>query len=413
MTFWQSYGGIFTGLGILGTIETLKNGIAKLLSGVESAFVTSLVGIFCALIYSGIHHLLMKNFQENVKSLTEKLDEIFPRRSAEDWLAKNFDEAQIQTATLQTVDTDINEQTATLQTVDTDINKQTAVLQTVDTDINKQTAVLQNIGTDVSNQTTTLQNIGEQVAEAIFDGIDARIEEAVDKLCNKLEERLIPQTDKICTAIDKLGTGAAEGLNDTISKVAGAQMDRFSAALDKFSNDIDEKFKNADEISKAFKDCSEIVGNHNSATKETFDRVQKLLGETESYLELMNEASTTLKQAAEPVRQSTLQLTKNLTETSAQMNNLANANQTTRQNLFALTERLSNFVKDFNGIAGELERSTEIISGSLETYNYKMSDGLSDALTKFDKSMNDSVGHLKELVEDLSDALNDFNQKRR
>lgn len=78
MSFWQAYGGIFTGLGILGTflgltyglsgvdmtnVETLKAGVAKLLSGVESAFVTSLVGIAGALIYSGVHHQLIKNFQ--------------------------------------------------------------------------------------------------------------------------------------------------------------------------------------------------------------------------------------------------------------------------------------------------------------------------------------------------------------
>ena len=69
MSFWQAYGGIFTGLGILGTflgltlglrgldmtsgdVEVLKGGIVNLLTGVETAFVTSLVGIFCALVYS-------------------------------------------------------------------------------------------------------------------------------------------------------------------------------------------------------------------------------------------------------------------------------------------------------------------------------------------------------------------------
>ena len=107
MPFWQAYGGIFTGLGILGTfsgltyglrgidmtsgdIDALKGGIAKLLSGVESAFVTSLVGIFCAIVYSFIHHLLMKNFQGNIDALASKLDETFPRRSAEDWLEKSY-----------------------------------------------------------------------------------------------------------------------------------------------------------------------------------------------------------------------------------------------------------------------------------------------------------------------------------
>ena len=155
MTFWQSYGGIFTGLGILGTfagltyglsgvdmtsgdIETLKNGIANLLSGVESAFVTSLVGIFCAIIYSIAHHLLMKNFQGNVKSLAEKLDEIFPRRSAEDWLAKS---CKI-----------------------------------------------------TDDQTNSIKEIGEAVTQAIYEGLDEKLGEAVDKLD--------PLVEKICDAIE-------------------------------------------------------------------------------------------------------------------------------------------------------------------------------------------------------------------
>ena len=180
MTFWQSYGGIFTGLGILGTfagltyglsgidmtsgdIETLKNGIAKLLSGVESAFVTSLVGIFCAIIYSVFHHLLMKNFQENVKSLAEKFDEIFPRRSAEDWLARS---CKI-----------------------------------------------------TDDQTNSIKEIGEAVTQAIYEGLDEKLGEAVDKLD--------PLVEKICEAIENLGAGGTDTVGEIFSDRVGAQMDRF------------------------------------------------------------------------------------------------------------------------------------------------------------------------------------------
>ena len=117
MSFWQAYGGIFTGLGILGTfgglvyglygvdmsggdIDVLKSGIAKLLSGVETAFVTSLVGIGCAIFYSVAHHLLMKSFRERLAQLADRLDKIFPRRTAEDWLAKSLTEQQLHTAAL-------------------------------------------------------------------------------------------------------------------------------------------------------------------------------------------------------------------------------------------------------------------------------------------------------------------------
>lgn len=574
MSFWQAYGGIFTGLGILGTfagltfglsgvdmtsgdIDVLKDGIKNLLSGVESAFVTSLVGIFFGLVYSVAHHKLIVALHDKIAQLTDALDEKFPRRSAEDWLSKNFSEAQVQTTTLQNIDTESKE------------------------------------------QTSALKNIGEDVARALYEGLDERMDDAIENLCAKLEEKLLPQTDKICgsiekldgdiatstdkicAAIDKLGAGAAEGLSDTMSKVAGAQMDRFSAALDRFSDSIDAKLKTADEIAKLMNDrmlttlqelrealrqqaqdsaaeraeaqekflatldgllatlntvadnikaqqdasaadfatllktsldnfsatmaqvlakfkldtdtankgtrdankeflatlaalsktlqevadkinrqqttagnkfetlvanliaqlnsfidaqkkffnnvansnateisravaaFREIVDRHNAATKKTFADIQTLLNESETYLQGVADAGNSLSQAAEPVKQSTAQLTRNLSETAAQMNTLSDANRTTRENLAALSERLATFTKNFNGIANELERSTTVITNSLDNYNGKISTGLTNALTQFDKTVSNALGGLNELIEDLKDALDDFNRKRR
>lgn len=576
ITFWQSYGGIFTGLGILGTfmgltaglsgvdmtsgdIEALKSGIAKLLSGVESAFVTSLVGIGCAIIYSVVHHWLMKNFQGNVQTLADKLDEKFPRRSAEDWLgdingttANHFAEAQSQSETLKTIDNTTANHFAEAQS-------QSETLKTIDN-------TTANHFAEAQEQTTVLKNIGEQVTQAIH---------------NALDEKLAEYVESICAAIDKLSTKAAEDFSGTMLTVAGAQMDRFSAALDKFSdkaetimanaqevsqimnerlletleklddslkkhaessaaerdaafakflstlesltatlNEVAEKIKtqqevtadnfaqmlkasldnfnaviaqilskvqadtanateqnqaaateflstlasltktlqavvdkfkeqqsgtldgftslvtmliddldkfnrrqqafmdklatsNAAQISDAVKAFSDIITRHNATTKETFDKVQKLLHETETYLEFMDDASTALKQAAEPVKQSTLQLTKNLAETAAQMNNLADANRSTRDNLSDLTARLRDFVTNFNGIANELDRSTKIISDSLENYNYKISTGLQDALTKFDASMGQALNDFNELVDEFSDMVGYVKQRRR
>lgn len=63
---------------------------------------------------------------------------------------------------------------------------------------------LQSIDTDI-------KNIGEQVAEAIYAGLDERMNTAMKDLCDKLEEKIIPQVDKICAAIDNLGKGAPKG----------------------------------------------------------------------------------------------------------------------------------------------------------------------------------------------------------
>ena len=158
-----------------GDVETLKGGIAQLLSGVESAFVTSLVGIFCALVYSFIHHALMKSFQSKVNALAEKLDETFPRYSVENWLADIKGESQNQTAELKS----IGGQTATGNSW---LEKSYAESQ-------EQTTTLQNMDTSLSDRKVILQNIGEQVAEAIFAGLDEQLREYVDKICAAFDFR--------------------------------------------------------------------------------------------------------------------------------------------------------------------------------------------------------------------------------
>lgn len=272
------------------------------------------------------------------------------------------------------------------------------------------------------------------------------------------------QTDKICAAIEHLGAGGGEKIGKIFSDRVGEQMDRFS-------DSIDEKLKAADEISKIMNDSllktlqelsdklkqnsdaaanqrdadykkfsttldglikmlngnananaaqintavnafREIVNRHNETTQKTFARIQTLLAETESLLEIVDKASLSFKQAADPVKQSTLQLTKNLTETSAQMKTLADANYTTRENLAALSTQLAAFVKNFNGIADQLERATTIITDSLDNYNAKTSQELRDALTKFDKTVNGAYSGLNEIVNDLTDALDDFRKRR-
>lgn len=169
---------------------------------------------------------------------------------------------------------------------------------------------------------------------------------------------------------------------------------------------------NAMQISEAVKSFRTIVDNHNSATQRTFAQIQNLLNQNENFLQNMGAATTFLKQAAEPVQQSTLQLTKNLEETSAQMKNLSAANQTTRQNLLDLTASLSTFVNNFNGIADELEHSAKIICDSLDNYNTRTNAGLKEKLEAFDNSMNQAFSYLSELVEELSGVVEDSRHVR-
>ena len=256
MGFWQSYGGIFTGLGILGTfvglifglsgvditssdIEVLKRGIENLLLGVETAFLTSLFGIGAALIYSGWHHKLLTTFHKNVQALADTLDETFPRRSAEEWLGKNYAAFQEQTTTLQI----ISEQSETGN------------------------AWLEKNHAESQNQTAALQNIGEQITAAIH---------------NALDKKLTEQTNKICAAIDQLGAGGTEAIDKIFADKVGGQLDRFSAALNNFTTKTETILADAQDVSKTVNEqllttlnkLDEVLSQQIETSTEVADRIK-------------------------------------------------------------------------------------------------------------------------------------------
>lgn len=85
----------FTGLGILGTfagltvglskinlsskeVSELSNGIAVLLSGMRTAFYTSLAGILLAIVFSILHGKLVHALEDKLQSISQQLDSIFP-----------------------------------------------------------------------------------------------------------------------------------------------------------------------------------------------------------------------------------------------------------------------------------------------------------------------------------------------
>lgn len=219
--------------------------------------------------------------------------------------------------------------------------------------------------------------------------------ETLQNVATKIEKQQADSIDNFDVLI--------ENLIEKLDKFTDQQKDYLSKTAD----------TNATQISQAVKKFREIVDAHNQTTQKMLAQVQNRLYETEKFLQQVNTAGNSLKQAAEPVKQSTLQLTKNLSETAAQMNTLANANRITRENLSDLAARLSTFVNNFNGIADELERSTKSIHDSLDNYNVKTNTGLQEKLATFDKSMNKAFGYLNEIVEELSGVAEDLKQMRR
>ncbi|MBR2216066.1 MAG: anti-phage defense ZorAB system ZorA [Selenomonadaceae bacterium] len=462
--FWQAYGGTFTGLGILGTfvgltlglagidmgssdIEVLKEGISGLLSGVQSAFVTSLMGIGVALVYNFYHHRHISLFKTNVQSFTTEIERLFPRRTAEQWLAQQYAEAQ--------------------------------------------------------DQTKTLKNLSEDMARDLGDLLDDRLNNGFQELCETLTGQLTPIFDKLSDAITELNSSGTATLGQVMSERAGKQMDSFAASLQDLQRTMQDSLaasqranqemnehmlntvnqlgntllkgaddaaakqreamtetqkqiasltkyigqesvnalKNMKELSSSvqqdtasslerldgvIQSCQDMIDNHNAAMKKIYDEVKFFAEETQNTLQHISTVSATLNDVAKPIQEATAGLKTQLDimhrETSVlhsqigqQIAELTKANGETTTNIArlltgvkeqgnAIAQAWANYQRNFDRVGGELEKATDIITDRLQKYNEMMSEGMKGSLSAFDKSVSQATNALTKIADELGET---------
>lgn len=492
MSFWQNYGGIFTGLGILGTfagltfglygidmassdIEVLKKGISGLLEGVQFAFLTSLIGIFTALVYNVIHDRQIKNLKENIQSFSDEIENLYGRYTAEQWLAKQYTEAQ--------------------------------------------------------GQTKILSNLSEDVANDLGDLLNEQLNSGIKELCERLEEKMTPIFDKLSNSINELGSGGAESIGQLISDKAGKQIDQFANSLQDLQEAMrqniassqqvasemnqqmlttvknmsdannnayqqmgqtlsniqesitqnitssretneniikqtrevmdnvnstlilganeaaDKQQETADFMQAQMKETIETVKNiaqntaqslnsminaHNGALNGTFERMKEFSMQTENMLKLVKESSLAIKNAAEPLNTVVVELkqqielnrkdNKELRDSiTAQMNTINKANADITQNLRTLMDGIKGqnqelkeawekYGKSYDNISVELEKSTDILTEKLQTYNNTMNEGMKNNLSEFDTEVTRAMGMLTQAISDLQEAVDSLPQ---
>ncbi|TDA70117.1 MAG: hypothetical protein D9V47_02920 [Clostridia bacterium] len=116
--------GSLTGLGILGTfvgltwglsqinldtdnVNSLRQGIQSLLSGMGVAFSSSLWGISLSLVFSFVEKVLSNQLRYDIRQLQTAIDALFPHKNPETWLSESLWESRQQTAELKRFNTDL------------------------------------------------------------------------------------------------------------------------------------------------------------------------------------------------------------------------------------------------------------------------------------------------------------------
>lgn len=248
---------ILTGLGILGTflglslgltnvdlasneLEPLKQGLRSLLSGANTAFITSLWGIGLSIALTGLQKRYSAQVAVELDKACSLLDGLFPRRPAEVWLSEVYREAREQTAQLKKFN----------------------------------------------------DELAWNIAAALDEKLAVRLTPALKDMCTVIEE----MQKKLLTAIEKLTeTGSAE-IARVISREAGTEVARLGEVLQQASSTLNNVLNASSELQRS---VSETVSRQLALTAS---RVEESLGGSAArFGELVTQVERVVEQVRQAV----------------------------------------------------------------------------------------------------------------
>lgn len=475
ISYWQNFGGVFTGVGILGTfaglvagllgvdltssdVAVLKEGIGNLLGGISIAFLTSLFGIGIALVYGWRYQHYLEKLQMAVTLFAARIEALYPRRSAEWWLAESHRQSE--------------------------------------------------------EQTKTLKNLSQDMAEQLAPLLEEQMNSGFSELCETLDQQMKPLFEKLYEELGKLSSGGASQIADVMSERAGAQLDAFAAALQQIPQTVQEnmdaarnmteennralaatmeehnrtltatmtEMKNAitagaADAAQVQKDAAQtmaehvehigaalqqgadgatqrladitaevermqeqmhemaqhlhgVLEKHDETMKNTYNRFIDIAGGFNALLSQAKASEEALQSAVEPLRDASSALRDELVrmseetkkthdELAEQMKSLAENGQRTEKNIGTLIKGMGEAEKrtanawgqyeaHFGRISGELESATKVITDSLFAYNTAMNDGMKEQLSTFDQHMSSAVDKLGSAITELGELTDDL-----
>ena len=382
-SFWQNFGSIYTGIGIFGTflglmiglrgvdlsssdVAVLKEGIGSLLSGISTAFGTSLLGILFALIYGAFNKNVQDKVAESVAQVAERIGEMYPRKTVEQWLSDGQRESV--------------------------------------------------------EQTKAIKNLSQEMAENLGELLDQQLSTNFDELCQKLDGQMKPVFEKLYNAISQLNEGGASAIAGAVNEKAGAQLDAFADVLQNLQETMKQSLETSEKTSSQantilLDTMNQIAASLKQSTDENMKKQQE---STDQMGDQMKQLIATFSQSTEQAMKNMLvasnaaqqEMNDSVTQTKTSAQNIVSAVQEMTEKHCALLEESVNAnkqkVDDTVAILRETIKESNSTLGQSYSAIKDMAETLEDLLKKTQtagKSMENSVAPIIEATNILKQQL--------
>ena len=429
LRYWNSVPALLVGLGILGTFiglvwglipfsdidfkETnqIQEAIKKLLSGVSTAFVTSVWGMLTSLLFNGLEKWRISRVNRAIASLQRALDRLFTLKIAEEIAYQQQIELEQQTAALKSFSTDLadrikiamdnimSERLENLHQGLTQLHNQNAQgRQEIIQELHNapeafSNAMAEQLAPSLNNLNTAVKELREQKEESSTDAIRQLVEEFQKSLSGSATA----QMETLAETVSKMSEGLIT-LPDQMTRMIGSvqeQIDQTRGLLASTSEEQTGQMKNMmDGMLNAFQ--SAIDTQQSGLSEATNQSIQTL---QHTIAELQQSITSTASQAA--------------TESEAMTNRMREllelaANRTDEQlaRRMADIETVSNqSIQVLQSTIAELQQSITSTASQATTESAAMTDRMRE---RFEQTAN----RLGESVEDVEQSVSRLLQQQ-
>ena len=371
LRFWNSVPALLVGMGILGTFvglvwglgpfstinfeqtDAIQVAIKELLSGVSTAFVTSVWGMFTSLLFTGLEKWRIGRVSRAIANLQRALDRLFTLTTQEEIAFRQEDELTQQTQALKSFSTDLaNEITSAMA------EGRKEILQGLDkTPEAFSSAMAEKLGPSIANLNIAKEEIVQELRKA------------PEALGGAMDKKLAPGLDALNTALTDLQNNLAEW-HEQSTQARQEILQELRSVPEIIGNAIVEKLEPS-------------LKNLNAAVEEL--RKEKEESSTEAIQQLVEKFQTSLSGSA-----------------MAQMEALAETVGKASESLITLPEQMKSVMA---GVQEQIEQTRQLLSQTSQEQAGQMQGMLDEMLKAFQNAVNTQQGRLSETTKQVNEEI--------
>ena len=424
--------GTLVGLGLLGTFlgltwgvkgidistsENIQDGIQNLLGGMGTAFLTSLVGMSCSLIYTALDKTLRNKLNRNLTTLTESLDEKY---YIDDIELQKLNQKQLLNTLYNSLKSDMEQQSRSLIT---EIASKLSYSNDSGESITVANAI-REILSENTEQSKALKSFSTDLALELNNGFDEILSRQMQQKILPLMESVDATTKSVIEHIDQMASTVASPASGMMESVVDELKKSMSAIVDEFKTNLSGSTTSQLETlalqlgsaSQTMSDFPKNMENISNTLQVTIEEVKNAIAEISKTSATAN--STAMQQMQEQIAFATGSISNAITEVKEVMSGLTQSSQEQSNQMVTkladATEKMGAFLDNtIVSLSSSVQNSMKSITDDVSSKQADLIALQEDTTTQTKKlleAFNAGLDRLEKMNEYIAGTMNGFKQ---